>query len=207
MAGGVGARMKSTTPKQFLKIDGVPVIIQTLRKFLEFDSSIELIVVLPKEHTQYWMALNESYPFIDSIKAVDGGKTRSDSVRAGLEIINEDGLVAIHDAVRPFVEIATIERSFTSAQDHGSGVAAVPLKDSIRERTEQGVSFARNRENYVMVQTPQTFRVEEIKKSYSQLEGESFSDDATVYEKAGFKVKIIDGDYSNIKITTPEDLE
>lgn len=205
VAGGVGARMKSATPKQFLLLHGEPVIVKTIRQFLDFDPLIEIVVVLPESHLQALTELEEFYPFISTATSVIGGTTRSHSVSNGLRMIPSEGLVAIHDAVRPFVQVETIRKSFESAVKHGSGIAVVPLKDSIRELNSNN-SRARNRDNYVLVQTPQTFRVEEIKKAYDLAGATSASDDATVYENAGFEVRLVEGDYGNIKITTPEDL-
>lgn len=198
--------MKSEIPKQFLLLDGEPVLIKTLRKFLEAIPDLLLIVVLPEKHLANWLVLQEDYPFISDIKVAKGGHTRSDSVRAGLNEIVGQGLVAIHDAVRPFVEADTIRECFTSAEKNGSGVAAVPLKDSIREIREDGNSVSRDRDHFVLVQTPQTFLVEKIKEAYEVIGEGSFSDDATVFEKAGNTIYLVEGSYSNIKITTPEDL-
>ena len=132
--------------------------------------------------------------------------TRSASVLSGLALINKDGLVAVHDAVRPFVSDETITQSFKSADKHGSGVAVVSLKDSIRELINDE-SIARDRTNYVLVQTPQTFRVSELKLAYEKAGAGLFTDDASVYEAAGFSVSLVNGTYDNIKITTPEDLK
>jgi 2-C-methyl-D-erythritol 4-phosphate cytidylyltransferase len=206
VAGGVGTRMQSATPKQFLLLHNEPVIVKTIRQFLDFDPSMEIVVVLPENHLSSWSVLSESFPYISKATTVIGGATRSESVKAGLDAIPNKGLVAIHDAVRPFVKVETIQESFESADKFGSGVAAVPLKDSIREISSDKISQGRNRDNYMLVQTPQTFRIEEIKKAYDVAGTTSFSDDATVYEMAGFDVRLIEGNYSNIKITTPEDL-
>jgi len=205
VAGGSGTRMKSTVPKQFLKVDGEPIIIKTVRQFIKAEKSIELVVVLPVDHIDYWRQLESEYPFTSSIKITEGGASRTESVRNGLASITEYGLVAIHDAVRPFVPVEVISGTFRSAERNGSGVAAVSLKDSIREVQVDGKSIARNREDFALVQTPQTFQIELIKNAYAQIEGD-FSDDATVFEKANNVVFLVEGSYSNIKITTPEDL-
>ncbi len=205
MAGGVGARMKSDVPKQFLLIDGVPILVHTIRKFLIYDKPINLILVLPKSHLQQWEVLKSQYFPDTNIQVTSGGETRSASVLSGLTLA-EKGLVAVHDAVRPFVSIDTIMSSYESAQKKGSGVAAVQLKDSIREL--DGVSsIARDRSNYVLVQTPQTFKVDELKEAYRIAGAGIFTDDASVYEAAGYEVHLVEGTYDNIKITTPEDLK
>lgn len=206
MAGGTGTRMKSEVPKQFLLLHDEPIIVTTIRQFMASDASIEIIVVLPKEHIDHWTLLKNQYPFLGNITTAIGGGTRTDSVKSGLSFIDEDGLVAIHDAVRPFIEPSIIQNSYESAGTNGSGVVAVSLKDSIREIDAKG-SIARDRANYVLVQTPQTFKVGEIKKAYEMISSDSFTDDATVYEKAGFTVSLVEGSYANIKITTPEDMK
>lgn len=206
VAGGSGKRMRSKLPKQFLDLKGRPVIIRTIQQFMDANKSIELVVVLSEQHLSYWNSLKSDYPFIDPIKVAIGGTSRTESVRAGLKAIPNEGLVAIHDAVRPFVTTKIINSSYQSAAEKGSGVASVALKDSIREILEQGRSFARNRSNFVVVQTPQTFKVELIKKSYAQSDGD-YSDDAAVFEKTNKHVFLVEGSYANIKITTPEDLE
>ncbi len=206
MAGGVGTRMKSEVPKQFLRIDGEPIIVKSIKKFLTYDHKLTVIVVIPEVHLKEWEAIKFQYLPDTDIQSTSGGITRSASVLSGLTLIHGDGLVAIHDAVRPFVSIDTIKDSFESAGNKGSGVSVVSLKDSIRELENSG-SIARDRSNYVLVQTPQTFKVNEIKDAYEKAGAGLFTDDASVYEAAGYSVSIVDGTYDNIKITTPEDLK
>ncbi len=207
VAGGVGSRMGAEIPKQFLLIDGVPIIIQTIRKFISYNQEIEIILVLPADHLEKWDELkNEFFPQ-RSIEVTQGGASRSASVVSGLSLIGDDGLVAIHDAVRPFVSEKIIAQSFQSASSNGSGVAAVAMKDSIRELTSNDSSKARNREDFVLVQTPQTFLASQLKEAYHKAAGNVFTDDATVFENAGFQVHLVGGCYTNIKITTPEDLK
>lgn len=205
MAGGKGTRMKSEVPKQFLPIGGVPIIVHSIRKFFEYDQKIEVIVVLPEAHIKQWEALQFQYFPDANIRVTTGGITRSASVLSGLGLILSDGLVAIHDAVRPFVSTDTIRDSFDAAEKHGSGVAVVELKDSIRE-LEGTTSIARDRSNYVLVQTPQTFNVNKLKEAYKKAGAGVFTDDASVFEVAGNAVSLVNGTYDNIKITSPEDL-
>jgi len=207
VAGGTGTRMRSKVPKQFLIVDDEPIIIKTLRKFKSSYPDIQLIVVLPEDQFPRWKTLNEEYPFTNEVIVTSGGKTRTASVASGLSKIKGDGLVAIHDAVRPHVEPSIISSSFESAEKHGSGVAAVPMKDSIRELLPGKKSKARNRNNYVLVQTPQTFDVNKLKAAYEIIGDVPFTDDASVYENAGETVYLVEGSYSNIKITTPDDLK
>ena len=206
MAGGMGTRMKSDVPKQFLRINDVPIIVCSIRKFLEYDSKMGIIVVLPETHMKQWEAIRFQYfPDLD-IAATPGGITRSASVLSGLTLISGDGLVAVHDAVRPYVSVETIAASFESAKKYGSGVSVVELKDSIREIDGKS-SIARDRSSYVLVQTPQTFEVGKLKDAYKKMGAAVFTDDASVFEAAGYQVHLMDGSYSNIKITTPEDLK
>jgi 2-C-methyl-D-erythritol 4-phosphate cytidylyltransferase len=203
VAGGSGTRMQSVVPKQFLELDGIPVIFHTLMKFQ--DIADHIIVVLPRDQMETWEKLKEKYHPHYRLYTAEGGVTRSESVRSGLEQIYEsDGLVAIHDAVRPFVSEIVIENSYRQAAEKGSAVVAVPVKDSIRKVTD-GVSVALDRSEYYLMQTPQTFRLPLIKKAYANVKGE-FTDDAAVFEADGQTVHLINGTYDNLKITTPEDL-
>ncbi len=206
MAGGIGTRMKSDVPKQFLEIDGIPIIVRSIQKFLDFDNSVSIVVVLPEQHVDEWNEIKSTYLSSTDINLTVGGKSRTESVMSGLAKIDETGLVAIHDAVRPFVSIKTIADSFASASKHQSGVATVALKDSIRE-IDADTSTARDRSNYVLVQTPQTFDIAALKSAYKISGDGSYTDDASVFEAAGNKVHLVDGTYDNIKITTPEDLK
>ena len=205
LAGGQGLRMGTSVPKQFLEITGKPIIVHSIQKFLEYDKSINLIVVLPQEQLNSWKAIQRTYFPDQKLIITTGGKTRAQSVRSGLLKIVNDGIVAIHDAARPFVSNETIAESFTSAKSYGSGIASVKLKDSLREMKDEK-SYSRDRANYKLIQTPQTFRIEEIKQAYQQIESNEFTDDASLYEAAGFDVKLVSGAYNNIKITVPEDL-
>lgn len=207
VAGGSGTRMQSKVPKQFLIVDDEPILIKTIRKFIDAIADIEIVVVLPENQLPRWEELKKAFSFIANVAVVAGGATRTASVISGMNQIGENGLVAIHDAVRPYVEKGTIVSSFQSADKFGSGVAAVPLKDSIRKLYAGKKSKTRNRNNYVLVQTPQTFDVAKLKQAYSKIGKNSFSDDASVYENAGEEVFLIEGSYTNIKITTPGDLK
>lgn len=205
VAGGIGTRMKSEVPKQFLHVDGMPIIVRSIQQFLNYNTGISIVVVLPEAHVRQWEDIKLKYFPEEQFALAIGGSTRTASVISGLALV-DDGLVAIHDAVRPFVTVDTITASFDSAEKNGSGVAVVPLKDSIREMDGE-TSLARDRSNYVLVQTPQTFNVSTLKEAYEQVGQAPFSDDASVFEAAGNKVHLIDGGYENIKITTPEDLK
>ena len=205
VAGGRGVRMKRSTPKQFLPLAGQPVLMHTITAFHHCPLPIEIIVVLPDAEIATWKELCQRYTFKVDHKVVAGGATRSASVYQGLQHVSDgDGLVAVHDGVRPLVTIELIERSFQLAEKHGSAVASVPLKDSIR-KVSGSSSESCSREQYRLVQTPQTFRTAWLRKAYEMSES-VFSDDASLVEHSGPAIHLIEGEYRNIKITTPEDL-
>ena len=206
LAGGAGTRMQTSIPKQFLFLENEPIVVKTIGKFLQYDPNIKVIVVLPADHISKWETIKKKFLPQNEIISTIGGNTRGKSVLAGLNKIAGEGLIAIHDAVRPFVSINTISQSFLSAQEEGCGVACVQLNDSIREVTSSEKSYSKNRKNYRLVQTPQTFRLSEIKKAYEIVGKQTFTDDASVFEHAGFHVKLVEGNYENIKITNPSDL-
>ena len=205
VAGGSGSRMNSDTPKQFLPINGLPVIMHTIHAFHKYDNQLEIIVVLPASDLNTWEDLCATYSFSIPVKIVQGGKTRFQSVKNGLEMIEGNGMVAIHDGVRPLVNREIIAASYQIAALHGSAIAAVRLKESIRV-TDKDETRTVDRSKFRIIQTPQTFRVKIIKNAYDLAELDEFTDDASVVEKAGYKISLFEGSYRNIKITTPEDL-
>jgi 2-C-methyl-D-erythritol 4-phosphate cytidylyltransferase len=205
VAGGKGMRMQKSIPKQFIEINGLPVLMHTIRAFHDYSSHIKIILVLPGDELFRWNELCKKHNFNIPHTQVTGGENRSASVQNGLACIkDEEGLVAIHDGVRPLVSKKTIRQSFLVAAQHGNAIAAIPLKDSIRKITD-GQTQTVNREDYRMVQTPQTFKVKNIKEAYSKVK-EIETDDAGIAEKAGQVIHLIEGEYENIKITTPEDI-
>jgi 2-C-methyl-D-erythritol 4-phosphate cytidylyltransferase len=205
VAGGHGKRMGSELPKQYLELAGKPVLMRTLERFKAFDESIELITVLPENQLRFWAELQKKYSFDIPHTIVKGGKARFYSVRNGLNFVVVPGLVAIHDGVRPFVSIDTIKRCFQMAEKLGNAVPVISPTESMRVLTETG-SKPVNRMNVKIVQTPQVFNAEIIKKAYRQDYLPEFTDDASVLEKTGVKINLIEGNRENIKITTPEDL-
>lgn len=206
VAGGSGSRMQSTLPKQFITVGGEPVLMHTIKRFYEFSSSINVILVLPAAEIATWEQLCIQHQFSVPVTIAVGGSTRTASVINGLALIDDtEALVAIHDGVRPFVNIQIIENSFALAAQKGSAVVAVALKDSIR-KVDGDDSEAVDRHQYRLVQTPQVFKVSLIKRAYQLANGKEFTDDASVAEAAGNKIYLVDGSYQNIKITTPEDL-
>jgi len=205
VAGGSGSRMKSAEPKQFITIGGIPVLMRTIKRFSTLSYRINIIVVLPKAEIATWEGLIEKYNFQFPHQVVHGGETRTDSVKNGLATIKSEGLVAIHDGVRPFASKELITNCYNSAQEFGSGVAAVTSKDSIRVINDTE-NHSVDRSNYRLIQTPQTFRTDLIKKAFLKSTALSATDDATIFELAGQHVNLIHGEYTNIKITTPEDI-
>jgi len=205
VAGGIGKRMGSEIPKQFLAVAGQPILMHTISAFYQYDHTMEIILVLPLSHFSKWTELSLEYDFDVPHRMIAGGSTRFHSVKNGLNSLEEEGIVAIHDGVRPFIEMDIIKNSFEVARNEGNAVVSVALKDSIRQVSEAS-NQSLDRTSYRAVQTPQTFRLSLIKKAYSIEYDESITDDASVAELAGQEINLIEGSYRNIKITTNEDL-
>ena len=205
VAGGSGTRMQQDLPKQFIEVAGKPILMHTIERFYKYNPDVRLIVVLPQEQLTTWRELCRKYDFKLFQMTVAGGVTRFGSVKNGLGAVTGDGLIAVHDGVRPFVEVETIRSAYDAAAKYGSAVVAVSPKDSIRELTEEG-SRAVPRAKYKLVQTPQVFQASILRKAYEQPEQEYFTDDASVVESIGQPITLVEGSYRNIKITTPEDL-
>lgn len=216
VAGGSGSRFGSAVPKQFLALAGVPVFVHTVRRFLDFAPHLRVVVVLPQAHLPTGQALLQQHltsSMLARVRGTTGGATRTASVTAGLreaahwlpKAEHAQALVAVQDAVRPFAHHPMLQASFASASQHGSGVAAVPSKSSLRRRTPTG-SLAVDRSEYFAVQTPQTFRLPELLTACLAPPPGEFTDDASLMEAAGHNIHLVPGGYDNIKITTPEDL-
>ena len=207
VAGGKGMRMGTSLPKQYLPLAGKPVLMHTLERFFQADPSLHLILVLPKEDFEYWNNLCASHAFVLPHQLVAGGASRFQSVKNGLMAIPfQEGLVAIHDGVRPFVSEKVIQNSFELAAEKGSAIPVVALKDSLRKVETSGESSFQDRAHFRLVQTPQTFQLKPLLKAFAVEELAIFTDDATVYEHQGWKISLIEGNPENIKLTTPEDL-
>jgi 2-C-methyl-D-erythritol 4-phosphate cytidylyltransferase len=200
--------MGGHVPKQFLEVCGRPVLMYTLEVFARYDSSMPIVLVLPSHGISLWKEACKKHNFGLAHEIVEGGSTRFNSVKNGLAGLPPSGLVAIHDGVRPFVNVEVIARGFAVAAEKGNAIVSLPLKESIREMASSpaGSSEARDRGRYRLVQTPQTFTLESIKKAYDCDESPLFTDDASVAEAAGEKIHLIDGNEENIKITHPADL-
>jgi 2-C-methyl-D-erythritol 4-phosphate cytidylyltransferase len=203
VAGGNGTRMGGDLPKQFLLLAGKPVLMHTLAVFQK--CKCEIVLVLPVTQISYWQQLCVTHQFTLKHTIVAGGETRFYSVKNGLETIPENTLVAIHDGVRPCITQAVIQSTFYTASEKGNAVAVVKPKDSIRVMDGEG-NHSVNREYYRLIQTPQTFNTTLIKQAYTQSSQNHFTDDASVLEAAGNAINFVEGDYRNIKITTPEDM-
>jgi 2-C-methyl-D-erythritol 4-phosphate cytidylyltransferase len=205
VAGGSGKRMKSDIPKQFLCLLGKPILMHTIEKFYSYDPTIEIRLVLPHQLIPVWNELCKKYNFVLQHSIFQGGETRFHSVKNGLSGINKTSLIAVHDAVRPLVSIETINNTFKIAKEKGSAIPVMPLTESIRELIGEN-SVSRKRDEYCSVQTPQVFQSEILLKSYNTEYDVSFTDDASVVEKAGYQIWLAHGNEENIKITTAIDL-
>jgi 2-C-methyl-D-erythritol 4-phosphate cytidylyltransferase len=210
VAGGKGLRMGGEIPKQFLPIGGKPVLMRTVEAFYQTDAETGIVLVLPKEQQDYWKELCRQYDFRISYTLADGGRTRFHSVQNGLQAVPEEGsdvLIAVHDGVRPFVSSQVIQACFDEAARQGSVVPVLDMVDSVRQLSADGSSMAVDRSRLKLVQTPQTFRADVLKRAYSQDFTELFTDDASVVEASGVSVALVPGNRENIKITTPFDLK
>ena len=206
VAGGSGNRMKSSVPKQFLLLANQPVLMHTIERFNQFDPETEIVVILPTDQFTYWKELCSKYNFTIQHQLVAGGNIRFESVKNGLNVISTEGIVAIHDGVRPLVSIETIDHCFRVAEIKGNAIPVMPVTESIRF-IEGETSQPVDREKYVTIQTPQVFRVSLIKEAYSQPCSDSFTDDATVLQAMGHVINLVEGNPENIKITMPSDLK
>ena len=208
VAGGHGTRMGSDIPKQFLKIDGKPILMRTLERFHKYDPEMHLIVVLPKEQQEYWHKLCQEYHFTIPHEIADGGETRFESSKNGLALIPDDaeGLVGFHDGVRPFVSHDTIRRCIEMAEEEYTAIPVVPVTSTLRHIDPRGGGFNVDRSLYREVQTPQVFDITLARQAFNQPDRSQFTDDSSVIESLGCKVSIVEGNRENIKITTPFDL-
>ncbi|MDI3526831.1 MAG: 2-C-methyl-D-erythritol 4-phosphate cytidylyltransferase [Tenuifilum sp.] len=206
VAGGSGTRMGTDTPKQFLKINGKPILMHTIEKFLFISPQPNIVLVLPQNQIKIWEKLCEEHSFFHNIDIVVGGNTRFQSVKNGLsKIPPNNSLVAIHDGVRPFVSVDVITRCFQTAEIHESAIPVIKPVESVRI-IDNGSSKPFDRNNVFLVQTPQVFKSKLIKECYSKPEQNFFTDDASVFEYYGYQVTTLEGNRENIKITTPFDL-
>lgn len=207
VAGGKGYRAGGELPKQFLTIGGKPMLMHTIQAFYDYDYRVRIIVVLPDGYKPLWQKLCDEYKFTVNHKIVYGGESRFHSVKNGLNEVSDEETVCIHDAARPFVTTDLIGRCFDDSFDNHCGIIPVINEvNSVRKLTESG-SIIVDRQELKLVQTPQAFPADLLKAAYNTKYDSSFTDDASVAEKNGLKIMLVDGEDTNIKITTAFDIE
>ncbi len=205
VAGGKGLRMGTDIPKQFLPIGGRPVLMRTLERFREYSADLQIILVLPIAQQEYWKELCLQYHLNVDYLLVDGGETRFHSVQHGLALIPDDaeGVVGVHDGVRPFPSLEVIRHCYETAREKKAVIPVVPVVETLRHITEG----TKARGDYRLVQTPQCFDIQLLKSANRQPYNDGFTDDASVVEAFGFDITLVEGNRENIKITTPFDLK
>lgn len=207
VAGGKGLRMGGDIPKQFLIVHGKPILMHTIQRFYDFDPTMQIIVVLPKDQQDYWDGLCREYGFKVPFIVADGGKERFHSVKNGLAKVKaEAALVGVHDGVRPYVAIDVIRRCYEAAAIHGAAIPVTDVFETLRHLTPNGGSQTVPRSEYRLVQTPQVFQTGLLRKAYEQDFTSAFTDDASVVEALGHTIVLVEGNRENIKITTKADL-
>ncbi|RVT98034.1 2-C-methyl-D-erythritol 4-phosphate cytidylyltransferase [Mucilaginibacter limnophilus] len=206
VAGGTGTRMQSPLLKQFILLNGRPLLFYTIETFYGSAYSPEIILVLHPDFHDYWRNLCKEYSFKIPHKLVEGGNSRFQSVKNGLDTIADtEAIIAVHDAVRPLTGKKIIDEAYTYAAENGNAVVAVQSRDSVRQLKDD-ISTALVRSEIYLVQTPQTFKASQLHEAYRQPFSDDFTDDASVVERAGFNINLIEGSYTNLKITYPEDI-
>jgi 2-C-methyl-D-erythritol 4-phosphate cytidylyltransferase len=208
VAGGKGLRMGSDIPKQFLPIGGKPVLMRTLERFREYSDDIQIILVLPEAQQEYWHQLCDEYHFDVKYTLANGGQTRFHSVQNGLAKVPDDaqGVVGVHDGVRPFPSIEVIKNCYETARTAKAVIPVIPVVETVRHLDGDN-SLTVPRDEYRLVQTPQTFDIQLLKAANKQPYNDGFTDDASVVEAFGHKITLVEGNRENIKITTPYDLK
>jgi 2-C-methyl-D-erythritol 4-phosphate cytidylyltransferase len=205
VAGGTGNRMNAAMPKQFLPIDGIPVLSYTLETFLSAFDDLQIVLVLPEKYMSDGNAVVAASSSPKRIQIATGGDTRFHSVKNGLKLVTENAIVFVHDAVRCLVTVNLIRRCYESALENGNAIPAIPLTDTVRMETEDG-SVVIDRSKIHIIQTPQTFFSNLLIKAFEQEYDNSFTDEATVAEKFGIKIHLVPGENENIKLTRPIDM-
>ena len=209
VAGGKGLRMGSDIPKQFLPIGGKPVLMRTLERFRECDAALQIILVLPEAQQAYWHQLCEEYHFDVEYTLANGGQTRFHSVQNGLAKVPDDaiGVVGVHDGVRPFPSVEVIRNCYDTARTAKAVIPVIPVVETVRQIFCNGLTRTVPRDEYRLVQTPQTFDIQLLKAANRQPYNDGFTDDASVVESYGHAITLVEGNRENIKITTPYDLK
>lgn len=206
VAGGKGLRMGSAIPKQFLPLNGKPVLYYTITAFITAFPDVQLILVLPQDQLSYAQMVLQSFPDRIDLTIVAGGTTRYHSVQNGLKAVAPNSVVFVHDGVRPLVSPALIRNCYAQAIEKGSAIPAIAVTDSIRKLQDDNTSAPIHRDQLRIIQTPQTFRSDILLSAFQQAHSDAFTDEATVVEAHGAPVYLIEGERSNIKVTTPEDM-
>ena len=238
VAGGKGLRMGSDIPKQFLPIGGKPVLMRTLEKFREYSEDLQIILVLPEAQQEYWHELCEKYIFKVEYQLANGGQTRFHSVQNGLAMVpdNAQGVVGVHDGVRPFPSVEVIRRCYETARTAKAVIPVIPIVETVRhlcsgQWTVDSYDYSQDKNNplkgnhnwplstvncqlsktvprdeYRLVQTPQVFDIQLLKAANRQPYSDGFTDDASVVESYGHEITLVEGNRENIKITTPYDI-
>ena len=218
VAGGKGLRMGSDIPKQFLPIGGKPVLMRTLERFRAYSSALQIILVLPEAQQDYWRQLCEEYHFNIEHQIANGGQTRFHSVQNGLALVPDDaeGVVGVHDGVRPFPSIEVIRNCYETAREKKAVIPVIPVVETVRQLIDSDsqlsilnsqLSKTVPRDEYRLVQTPQTFDIQLLKAANRQPYNDGFTDDASVVESYGYAITLVEGNRENIKSTTPYDLK
>ncbi len=207
VAGGKGLRMGSDVPKQFLPIGGKPILMRTIERFRAYDDNLQIILVLPEAQQDHWRQLCEDYHFMVDYMLANGGETRFHSVQNGLALIPDDadGVVGVHDGVRPFPSIKVIHNCYETARTQKAVIPVIPVVETVRHLEGEG-SVTVPRDEYRLVQTPQTFDIQLLKAANRQPYNDGFTDDASVVESYGHAITLVEGNRENIKITTPYDI-
>ena len=204
VAGGKGLRMGSDIPKQFLPIAGKPVLMRTLERFRAYSSTLQIVLVLPEAQQDYWKQLCKQYDFKVDYQLANGGQTRFHSVQNGLALVPDDA-VGVHDGVRPFPNIDVIRNCYDTARSAKAVIPVIPVVETVRLLKSEG-SITVPRDQYRLVQTPQTFDIQLLKAANRQPYNDGFTDDASVVESYGHAITLVEGNRENIKITTPYDI-
>lgn len=206
VAGGSGTRMGSTIPKQFISANGLPLLMHTLLAFYNSASKPQLILALHADFHDFWKQLCNTHNFNIQHTLVKGGETRFHSVKAAFDTISDTNcVIAVHDAVRPLISSVLIDKAYQQATEKGNAIVAVKSRDSVR-MIKDDTSLSLRRDDIYLVQTPQIFQYGQLKAAYLQEYTDTFTDDASVVESAGFAIHLVEGDHQNIKITFPEDI-
>ena len=215
VAGGKGLRMGSDIPKQFLPIGGKPVLMRTIERFRAYSTDLQIILVLPEAQQDYWRQLCQQYLFPLPLEGTgggfyllaNGGQTRFHSVQNGLALVPDDaeGVVGVHDGVRPFPSIEVIRNCYETAREKKAVIPVIPVVETVRHLEGEG-SVTVPRDQYRLVQTPQTFDIQLLKAANRQSYNDGFTDDASVVESYGHTITLVEGNRENIKITTPYDI-